>query len=361
MPEKTMFDWMRQQLNGYMRTQIIAAAATLSLADHLQNGPRTVEEIASVAGLDKEMTFRLLRALATIGLVASADEWRFYSLPPLETLLSNEPGSLRDLAMGFATPAQYLPWSHFLQGLKAGVPQATAALGSDLFDYLARHPDEAAIFQRTMQVITAGVTTEISQRLDTSRSLMAVDVGGAAGSLLYSLMKINHNLRGIVYDRPENVSLAQAAAISLGLSERSAVLTGDFFESVPAGDLHLLRFILHDWNDEACIRILKNCRRAMLPGGRLILVEAFLGRKAGHDIADIQGEIIDLHLFMLVGGKERSVSQYEDLLQQADLSVTTITPLPSGYVLMEATALERPPSVRKGVKVGSPPEGTGNA
>ena len=102
MPQNNTFDWMRQQLNGYMRTQIIAAAATLSLADHLQNEPRTVEEIASITGLDSEITFRLLRALAAIGLVASEDERTFYSLPPLETLLSTVPGSLRELAMGFA-------------------------------------------------------------------------------------------------------------------------------------------------------------------------------------------------------------------------------------------------------------------
>ena len=119
MPDKTTFDWMRQQLNGFMRTQIIAAAATLSLAEHLQNGPRMVEEIASMAGLTDEMTFRLLRALAAIGLVASENERTFQSLPPLETLLSTEPGSLRELAMGFATPAQYLPWNNFLHGAQS--------------------------------------------------------------------------------------------------------------------------------------------------------------------------------------------------------------------------------------------------
>jgi O-methyltransferase domain/Dimerisation domain len=293
---------MRQQLNGYMRTQIIAAAASLSLADHLQSGPRTVEEIASITGLDREITFRFLRALAAIGLVASEDERTFYSLPPLETLLSAVPGSLRKLAMGYATPGQYLPWGYFLQGIKTGVPQATTALGSDVFDYYVHHPEELAIFQKTMHVSTAGVTAEIGQCLDTSKSLMAVDVGGAAGSLLYSLMQINPHLHGIVYDRPENVSRAQAAAMSLGLSERSTAVAGDFFESVPEGDLYLLRFILHDWNDEDCIRILNNCRRAMLPGSRLVLVESFLGRvgqDVSHDIADIQGAIIDLHMFVL--------------------------------------------------------------
>jgi hypothetical protein len=341
MPQKNMFDWMRQQLNGFMRTQIIGAAASLSIADHLQSGPRTVEDIARITGLEREITFRFLRALAAIGLVGSEDERTFYSLPPLETLLSAGPGSLRQLAMVFATPAQYLPWGYFLQGIKTGLPQATTALGSDIFDYYAHHPEEIAIFQKTMEVSTAGVTAEIRQRLDTSKSLMAVDVGGATGSLLYSLMQINPDLYGMVYDRPENVSQAQAVAISLGLSERSTAVAGDFFESVPEGDLYLLRFILHDWNDEDCLRILKNCRRAMRPGGRLVLVESFLGRvgqEVGHDIADTQGAIVDLHMFVVVGGRERSVSQYEDLLQQADLSMTATTPLPSGYLLMEAMA-----------------------
>ena len=341
MLQKQTFDWMRQQLNGFMRTQIIAAAATLSLADHLHHGPRTVEEIASITGLDREITFRFLRALATIGLIASEDERTFAALPPLETLRSAVPGSLRDLAMVYATPGQYLPWGYFLQGLTTGVPQATTALGSDIFDYYVHHPEELAIFHKTMHVSTAGVTAEIGQRLDTSTSLMAVDVGGATGSLLYSLMQLNPHLHGIVYDRPENMSRAQAAAMSLGLSERSTAVAGDFFESVPAGDLYLLRFILHDWNDEDCRRLLNNCRRAMLPRSRLVLVESFLGRvgqDVSPDIADIQGAIIDLHMFVVVGGRERSVSQYEHLLQQADLSMTATTPLPSGYVLMEATA-----------------------
>jgi hypothetical protein len=251
MPQKKTFDWMRQQLNGFMRTQIIAAAANLSLAEHLQDGPQTVDE-ASETGLDREMAFRLLRALAMIGLVGSDDERTFHSLPPLETLRSNIPGSPRDLAMVFATPAQYLPWGYFLQGIKTGLPQATTALGSDIFDYYAHHPEETAIFQKTMQASTAGVTAEIAQRLDASKSLIAVDVGGATGSLLYSLMQINPHLRGIVFDRSENVSQARAVAASFGLSERSTAVAGDFFESVPAGDLYLLRFILHDWNDKDC-------------------------------------------------------------------------------------------------------------
>jgi hypothetical protein len=324
-----------------MRTQIIGAAATLSLADHFAIAPRSVDDIASMTGLDRGITFRLLRALTAIGLVASDDESVFRSLPPLETLRSTAPGSLRDLAMCFATPAQYLPWGYFFQSIKAGLPQATTALGSHIFDYYARHPEEAAIFHKAMQASTAGVTTEIAHRLDTTKSLLAVDVGGATGSLLHSLMEVNPNLHGIVYDRPANVPKSQAAAISLGLSERSTAIAGDFFESVPNGDLHLLRFILHDWGDEDCVRILGNCRRAMASDGRLVIVESLLGRvdqEREDDIADTQGAIVDLHMLVVAGGRERSASEYESLLRQAGLAMTATTPLPSGYVLMEAVA-----------------------
>jgi hypothetical protein len=341
MPGKNEFDRMRQQLNGFMRTQIIGAAATLSLADHFASAPHSVDDIASMTGLDRGITFRLLRALAAIGLVASDDESVFRSLPPLETLRSTAPGSLRDLAMVFATPAQYLPWGYFLQSIKIGLPQATMALGSHIFDYYACHPEEAEIFHKAMQASTAGVTTEIAQRLDTTKSLIAVDVGGATGSLLHSLMEVNPNLHGIVYDRPANVSKSQAAAISLGLSERSTAIAGDFFESVPNGDLHLLRFILHDWSDKECVRILGNCRRAMASGGRLVVVESLLrrvGQEMGDDIADTQGAIIDLHMLVVAGGRERSVSEYEGLLHQAGLAMTATSCLPSGYVLMEAVA-----------------------
>jgi hypothetical protein len=341
MPRKHEFDWMRQQLNGFMRTQIIGAAANLSLADHFATAPHSVDDIAAMTGLDRRITFRLLRALAAIGLVASDDESVFRSLPPLETLRSTAPGSLRDLAMVFATPAQYLPWAYFAQSIKTGLPQASIALGSHITDYYARHPEEATIFHKAMQASTVGVTTEIAQRLDTTKSLMAVDVGGATGSLLHSLMEVNPNLHGIVYDRPANVPKSQAAAISLGLSERSTAIAGDFFESVPNGDLHLLRFILHDWSDEDCVRILGNCRRAMASDGRLVVVESFLGRvgqEREDDIADTQGAIVDLHMLVVAGGRERSISEYVGLLHQAGLATTATTLLPSGYVLMEAVA-----------------------
>jgi O-methyltransferase domain len=146
--------------------------------------------------------------------------------------------------------------------------QAARALGAPIFDYYADHPEEAAIFRATMQSIFEGVAGEIARMLDTSTYSVAVDVGGADGALVHSLMQHNPHLRGVVLDRPEVAAAAAAAAKARGLAERTEAMGGDFFKSVPEGDLYLLRFI-HDWDDAEAIRILQNCRRAMKPGARL--------------------------------------------------------------------------------------------
>jgi O-methyltransferase domain len=341
MLQKQTCDGMRPQLTGFMRTQSIAAAATLSLAEPFHQGPRTVEEIARLTGLEKELTCRFSRALAASGLVASADERTFAALPPLETLPSTVPGSLRDVAMLVATPGQSGPWGSSLQGLPTGAPRATTALGADLLDDYRHHPEEVASCHKTMHMSTAGVTAESGPRLDTSQSRMAVDVGGATGPRLSSSRPRHPQLRGRVYDRPENVARAQAAAVALGLAARSTAVAGEFLASVPAGDLSLLRFILPDWKDADGRRRLTTCRRAMRPHSRVALVEAFRGR-VGQDVppdtADRQGALIDLQMVVVAGGRERSVSPDADLLQHADRSLTAATPLPSGDVLMEATA-----------------------
>jgi hypothetical protein len=147
--------------------------------------------------------------------------------------------------------------------------------GRSEFDYYADHPDQAAIFRATMQDVSEGVANEIASILDTSTYSVAVDVGGADGALVHTLMRHNPHLRGTVLDRPEVAAAAATAAKVRGLADRTEAIGGDFFKSVPRGDLYLLRFILHDWDDGDAIRILENCRRAMKPNARLVVIEAF--------------------------------------------------------------------------------------
>jgi O-methyltransferase domain len=220
------------------------------------------------------------------------------------------------MAMVLGTRAQYLLWSEFLTAVRTNQAQAARALVAPIFDYYTDHPDEAAIFRATMQSVSEGVASEIASMLDTSTYSVAVDVGGADGALVHSLMQHNPLLRGIVLDRPEVVAAAVAAAKARGLAERTEAIGGDFFKSVPEGDLYLLRFILHDWDDAHAIRILESCRRAMKPDARLVVVEAFFaepGEQLPANMIDTQVPLFDLHLMLAGNGKERSVAEYSVL------------------------------------------------
>ena len=338
---KEDFDWLFDQLTGFMRTQILATAASLQLAEHLQDGGRTAEDFAAANSIEPSMAFRFLRACTKIGLTACDDGRTFRSTSRLLALHGDTPGSMRDLAMVFGTRSQYLIWSEFPTALRTSEAQAEKALGAPLFDYYADHPDEAAIFRATMQAVSQGVASEIVRMLDTSTHSVAVDVGGADGALVHSLMQHNPRLRGIVLDWPEVVAAAASAAKVRGLAERTEVVGGDFFKSVPEGNLYLLRFILHDWDDADAIRILQSCRRAMKPAARLFVIENFLaepGEQRPVNMIDTQTPLIDLHLMVAMNGKERSVAEYGALFDKAGLRRIKTTPLDNGYIVIETAA-----------------------
>ena len=340
-PTKEDFDWLCSEMTGFMRTQILAVAASLRLAEHLQDGGRTADDFAATSGIERSMAFRFLRACTTIGLTASDDGRTFKSTSRLQALHAETPGSLRNKALVLGTRGQYLIWSEFLAVVRTNQAQATRALGAPIFDYYADHPDEAAIFRATMQDVSEGVANEIGSILDTSNHSVAVDVGGADGALAHSLMRHNPNLRGIVLDRPEVAAAAAAAAKARGLAERTEAIGGDFFKSVPEGDLYLLRFILHDWEDADAIRILENCRRAMKPGARLVVIEAFFaepGEPIPPNMIDTQVPLFDLHLMLAGNGRERSLAEYSVLLEKVRLRTIKTTPLDNGYVVIETAA-----------------------
>ena len=337
-PTKEDFDWLYCEMTGFMRTQILAVAASLRLAEHLQNGGRTADDFAAASGIERSMAFRFLRACTQIGLITCDDNRAFKSTSRLQALNGKTPNSMRNKAMVLGTRAQYLIWSEFLVAVRTNRAQAASALGAPIFDYYADHPDEAVIFRATMQDVSEGVANEIAGMLDTSTYSVAVDVGGADGALVHSLMRHNPHLRGIVLDRPEVAAAAATAAKARGLAERTEAIGGDFFKSVPKGDLYLLRFILHDWDDGDAIRILENCRRSMKPGAHLVVIEAFFagpGEEIPVNMINTQVSLFDLHLMLAVNGKERSLSEYNELFDKVGLRTIKTTPLDNGYVVIE--------------------------
>ena len=328
------FKQMMQMLNGFIVTQITGAVATYSIADHLAKGPATAEQIAKVEGIDSTAAFRLLRACASLGLVTCDDGRTFSATPLLGTLRRNVPGSLHSLAIVWSAPGHWLSWGRFLDAVRTGESQTVPALGATVWDYYAQQPEEGAAFTNAMHGFTSGVAQDVTRLVDTSTAKLAVDIGGASGTLVHSLMTANPQLHGIIFDRPDVVPSATAAAEALGLAKRSRALAGDFFTDVPEADIYLLKHILHDWNDEQGVRILERCRQAMRPGGRIIVIEMLLGEIGEPGLAPL----IDLNMMVMLTGRERSLSEYRALLKQAGFRLDKISPIRQPMAVIEAVA-----------------------
>jgi hypothetical protein len=333
-PTDKDFERMTQMMTGFFVTQIVGAVATYSIADHLAKGPATAEQISAIEGIDPIAAYRLLRACASLGLVTS-DGPKFNATPLLGTLRTNVPGSRHSLAIAWAAPGHWLPWGRFLDSLRTGQSQTGPALGANIWDYYAQKPEEGETFTHAMHGFTSGLAQEVARVVDTSTAKLAVDIGGASGTLVHSLLMANSQLHGIVLDLPDVAPSATAAAAALGLAKRSRAMAGDFFTDVPEADIYLLKNVLHDWNDEEAVRILKRCRQAMRQGGRVIVIEMLLGEMGEVGIAPL----MDLNMMVLLTGRERTLAEFSGLLQEADLRFSKRTPIrPSPMAVIEAVA-----------------------
>ena len=325
-----MFD----MIFGYRISQMIRAFADLSLADHLAEGPLTAAEVAAREGCAVKTTFRLMRAGVTIGLLTVDDRQRFHPTALLGTLRSDAPASLRGMALGVTNQACWLPWSEFVESVRRGSSQADKALGMNIFDYLRQHPAQSEQITAAMKSATQLWALDVPRVLDTSDVKLAVDVGGAGGTLLRELQLANPALRGIVFDRPHVAAAVATAVASSEFADRTEVVGGDFFEAVPTAELYLLKFVLHDWEDADCVKILRRCAEAMAPGGRIAIIEFLLDELAKPGMV----ALMDLHMFAIAGGRERSLADFDALLSEAGLRRVAVRSLDSPQSVIEAVA-----------------------
>ena len=302
---------MAGMIFGYWACRTVFAVADLSIADHMANVSLTAAEVAAREGSAPETTHRVMRAAVSLGLLTEETGGRFASTPLLGTLRSDDPRTLRPLVLCLL--GNWLPWHEFVSGIRTGDTPSANAFGGSMFDYLAAHPDEAELFTAAMAGGTAQWGPAIVDAVDTTGVQCAVDIGGANGSLLRMLQRKDPVLQGIIYDRPNVVEHARAVIARDGLTERTRVLGGDFFEAVPPGDLLLLKFILHDWNDDQASTILRNCRKALIPGGRIAVIEMVVG--AENPLA----AIFDMNMFIMSAGRERSIEEFDALFAAAGL------------------------------------------
>jgi O-methyltransferase domain/Dimerisation domain len=333
--QQKMFD----MIFGYQVSQVIRAFADLSLADHLADGPLTAAEVAAREVSAPETTFRLMRAGVAFGLLTVDANQRFHATALLETLRKDAPGSLRGLALGLTPPGVWCAWSELVETIRKGQCQADKVLGTDIFEYLRQHPAQSQEITGAMEAITTLWALDVAHVIDTCDVKLAVDVGGAHGTLLRELQKVNSTLHGIVFDRPHVAAEVATAIVSSEFADRTEVVGGDFLKAVPSADLYLLKFVLHDWPDASCVEILSRCREAMTPGGRVAIIEFLLP-----DLDDLEGDLgvmalTDLSMLAVAGGKERSLAEFDALLSDAGLRRVAVRAMDSPQSVIEAVAI----------------------
>jgi hypothetical protein len=240
---------MMAMVTGFWVTQTVRAAALYNLADHLAAGTDTAEAIAGAESTDPDATRRLLRTCASLGLMTSG-RTSLHRHTPAEHTPAGRPHSLRHFAISQSAPGHWLPWGRFPEAVRTGRHQVTAAHGeANIFDYFAKHLDEASSFTESMSNLSRASALDIAAVLDTKGVTLALDIGGAGGDVVRAMMRANPELDGGVFDLPHIVPAAAEAAKAEGLDGRFTTVGGDFFESVPPADLYVLKYILHDWDD----------------------------------------------------------------------------------------------------------------
>jgi SAM-dependent methyltransferase len=317
-----------QLVTGHYISRAIYVAAKLNIADLLADGPRHFEELATAAGAHGPSLNRLMRLLASAGVFAETDIGTFALTPMGDCLRSGTPGSSRATALLFAGPLM-CGWDELLHSIKTGETTFQRALGMDPFVYMAKHPEEAAVFNEAMTAVSTHTARGVPVAYDFSAFETVVDAGGGHGALLVAILLANPSIRGILFELPYVAEGARQAIANLGLSERCQVVAGDFFESVPSGaDAYILKSVIHDWDDAKCVKILQNCHRAMAPGGKLLLVELVLPERVDQSPRAQIGTGSDVNMLVNVGGRERTDADFEKLFAASGFKLTKIVGIP---------------------------------
>jgi hypothetical protein len=312
---------LQQMASGYWTTQIIYVAAKLGIADLLTRGPQDVDTLARATQTHAPSLGRLMRALGGLG-VFRENEQHQYELTTLgRCLVSGSPGALRARAI-LNGEEWYQAWGGLLDSVRSGTPAFHNLFGKTLFEYLAGSTDSAAAFNEAMASATAGTAAAVVKAYDFTRCRTIVDVGGGTGAFLATILRATPAARGILFDQPSVVAAARELLAHPSIAGRYELEGGDFFDAVPSGgDVYILSWVIHDWDDEQSITILGNCRRAMTGDARLLLIEQVVPDGNQPSLS----KLYDLHMLVLApGGRERRSDEYQSLLAAADLRLTKI-------------------------------------
>lgn len=320
-------------INGYQVSQAIHVAATLRIADQLRDGPRTTQELAEATNTHARSLYRLLRALASVGVFREEPGERFSLTELGGCLRSDAPVALGPWAVFIGRQYYWETWGHLLHSVRTG-KNAFPALhdGMNVWEWRSQRPEESAIFDAAMAGLSRGAPLAVLGLYDFGRFARVVDVGGGTGAFLAAVLSRHPGTRGVLFDQPHVVTGAGPVLEAAGVADRCEVAGGSFFESVPSGaDAYVLKAILHDWDDEASARILRTVRRACGPESMVLIVE----RAVAPPNEGAPAKFSDLNMLVSPGGQERTNEEWKALLAAGGFRMAGAVETPTGFAVVE--------------------------
>jgi hypothetical protein len=331
MPKKTSpHAKMLNLVIGHWVSRLLQVAAHLNIADLLKAGPRTAEQLAKATHVRAPQLYRVLRALASVGVFAETKGGRFKLTPLAATLQTGVPGSMRTSALMLNSDWQWDAWQKLLDGVAGDDVPFVKAHGMPVFEYLEKHPQDLAAFHDSATGLT---NPAIAAAYNFSKFGTLVDVGGSHGALLTTILKTHPRLKGVLFDQPSVISGAKKGRHlgEPGIAPRCRLEAGSFFVSVPAGaDAYIMKYILHDWDDERCVKILSNCRAAMNKNGRVLVVDSVVppGNAPGYV------KLLDIEM-LVIGGRERTKADFSSIFRRSGLKLTRVIATKSPLSIIE--------------------------
>jgi hypothetical protein len=324
-------------ISGSWMSQAVYVAAVLGLADHLAAGPQSAEALAAAMNAHSPSLRRFLRALTTIGVCTELDDGTFELAPMGRLLETQNEFSLRHWAIYWGGNL-WTVWGNLLHSIKTGESARKLLTHTEGFEHLERDGSLTDIYHQAMTELTRLNNPGVVEACGINGSVRIVDVGGGSGELLSAVLASNQHATGVLFDLPPAVEKARQCFTDMGLEKRCEFVAGSFFDSVPSlGNVYILKSILHDWDDDHCEMILRNCREAMSPSSKLLLIERIMPQWL--DSTDVHQSMArsDLHMLVALGGRERTAGEFVSLLSTAGLRPIRIVPAGLTLSVMEAT------------------------
>ena len=319
-------------VNGFKVSQALHVVATFRIADILKNGPLSSDDLAAATGTHERALYRVLRALASVG-VFREDADRHFTLTPLgHCLRSDAPEPVGPWAVYIGQPEYWQAWGHLLDSVRTGEHAFRYAHGMNTWEYYGCHQEAAAAFDHAMTSRSRRQADVVLNACDFGQFECVVDVGGGQGAFLAAILAKHPSVRGVLFDQPNVVEGAAEVLRSSGVADRCQIAGGDFFEAVPSGgDAYVLKFVLHDWEDGPAGAILRNCRRAIAPKGRLLVIESAISPPN----EGAAGKFLDLTMLVHTGGQERTREEWATLFAAAGFRLVGATPTEAQVNIIE--------------------------